>query len=170
MKHAALLLLAALAAPALTGCDGAPTAARGQQHTSGGIDIRKTGTANATAQGAYSIVFGTNTEDISFLVSNNGSSATSGWAMFYSHNAGVVAYINVTCLYVSNHVATFLGTVVASSDGTIVNDDAYWQVVDGSPDQSSTVSLAAHGDGPSCTTPGEFDLVNLSKGSLTVTP
>jgi hypothetical protein len=165
MMRAAFLVLALVAAAA---CDGGPTAARTPGHNPGSVQIRKTGTASATAQGAYSIVFGSNTEDISFLVSNSGSSVTSGWAMFYSHNAGVVAYISVSCLYVSNHVATFLGSVVASNDGTIVGDDAYWQVVDNSPDESSLVSLASAGNGPSCTTPGEFDLVNISSGGLTV--
>lgn len=166
MRRTAWLLLAALTLPAFASCDKAPTATKSNTH--GDIQVRRTGTANASAQGAVSFVFGTNTEDLSFVVSNNGSSVTTGWAMFYSHNAGVVAWINVTCLYKSGSTATFLGTVVASNSSSIIGDDAYWQVVDGSPDQASQVNLAGSGLGPSCTTPGEFDLVNITRGSLTV--
>jgi hypothetical protein len=55
-----------------------------------------------------------------------------------------------------------------SNDTSIEGKDAYWQVVDGSPDQASIVSLADAGTGPSCTTPGEFDLVNVAAGTITV--
>ena len=161
-----LLLLAVLAIPAITSCDRAPTASG--TRNADGVTILEGGTANASAVGVARYVFGATTLHLSFIVNNNGSSVTTGKALYYSSNANVVMVINVTCLNVSSGTATFLGTVLESNDTGIEGDDAYWQVVDGSPDQASLVSLADSGLGPSCTTPGEFDLVNVSLGDLVV--
>lgn len=167
MRRSTLLLVAALALPAAASCDGSPAASRSADNAT----IRRSGTANASAVGAVTFTYGFTTEDLSFAVFNNGSSTTTGFGLFYSHTADVVAAINVTCLHVSGtnpKTATFLGTIVQSSDSTIVGHDAYWQVQDGSTDYASLVSLAEGGNGPSCTTPGEFDLVAVTRGNITV--
>jgi hypothetical protein len=167
MRRIALALL--LLVPPLASCGdgGTPTAAR-RTGDVGEMEIRRTGTANASAQGVVTYTYGSSTADLSFIVSNNGSSVTTGWALYRSRGAGVIMAINVTCLHVSGNTATFLGTVTQSNDSGIIGNDAYWQVVDGSPDQASLINLAASGDGPSCTTPGEFDLANVSLGNLVV--
>jgi|GEM_PF-2145485 len=167
MRRIALALL--LLVPPLASCGdgGTPTAAR-RTGEAGGMEIRRTGTANASAQGVVTYTFGSSTADLSFIVSNSGSSVTTGWALYRSRGAGVIMAINVTCLHVSGNTATFLGTITQSNSAGLVGDDAYWQVVDGSPDQASLISLAEAGLGPSCTTPGEFDLVNVSLGDLVV--
>lgn len=167
MKRAAILLAAVLSSVALASCDRAPTSAAPAK-SAGGATVRRNGTASASAEGVVRFTFGSTTEDLSFLVSNSSGSVTTGYAMFWSHTAGVVGAITVTCLNVSGSTATFLGTVTASSDASIVGDDAYWQVVAGSPAESSLVNLAASGQGPSCTSPTEFDLVNVSKGHVTL--
>jgi hypothetical protein len=166
MRRIALALL--LLVPPLASCgeSGAPTAAAARG--AGEVEIRRTGTANASAQGVVTYTFGSSTADLSFIVSNNGSSVTTGWALYRSRGAGVIMAINVTCLHVSGNTATFLGTVAQSNSAGLVGDDAYWQVVDGSPDQASLINLADAGLGPSCTTPGEFDLVNITLGDLVV--
>lgn len=165
MRHPALVLLATLSIAASASCDAAPTAA---SRNAEGVTIRRTGTANASAVGVVRYTFGATTAHLSFIVSNNGSSVTTGKALYYSSNADVVAVIDVTCLHVSGNTATFGGTINESNDTSIEGDDAYWQVVDGSPDQGSLVNLAEAGLGPSCTTPGEFDLVNVSAGTIDV--
>ena len=166
MRRIALALL--LLVPTLASCGeggGTPTAAA---RTPGGVEVRRSGTANASAQGVVTYTFGSSTADLSFIVSNNGSSVTTGWALYRSRGAGVIIAVNVTCLHVSGNTATFLGTITQSNSAGLVGDDAYWQVVDGSPDQASLINLADAGLGPSCTTPGEFDLVNVSLGDLIV--
>jgi hypothetical protein len=165
MKRATLLLLAAVAIP-VASCDSAPTGtARAELGDAG---ISRTGTANSSAVGVVRYTFGATTAHLSFIVNNNGSSVTTGKALYYSSNANVVMVINVTCLNVSGGTATFLGTVLESNDTSIEGDDAYWQVQDGSTDYASLVNLAESGQGPSCTTPGEFDLVAVSAGTITV--
>ncbi|HEY0016329.1 MAG TPA: hypothetical protein VGC13_08425 [Longimicrobium sp.] len=165
MKHATLLLAAVLA-PAIASCDRAPspTAAR----TADEVTILETGTANASAVGVARYVFGATTAHLSFIVNNSSTSVTTGKALYYSSAADIVMDINVTCLHKSGGTATFLGTINESNDTSIEGKDAYWQVVDGSPDQASIVSLADPGQGPSCTTPGEFDLVNIAAGTIII--
>lgn len=164
MTRHARLLLALLAVPAVASCDRAPTTAR-EGRTTGSTEIRRTGTANASAVGAVKLSSG---YTLSFVVSNNGSSVTTGTALFYSPTADVVGAINVTCLSVSGGHAKLSGTVVSSNDSGIVGNDAYFEVQDGSPDQANTVNLAESGTGPSCLDSPEYDLVNVSAGSLTV--
>jgi hypothetical protein len=165
MKRAAILLAVALA-PVIASCDRAPTAAASRN--ADGITILETGTANASAVGVARYVFGATTAHLSFIVTNSSTSVTTGKALYYSSAADIVMDINVTCLHRSGGTATFLGTINESNDTSIEGKDAYWQVVDGSPDQASIVSLADAGMGPSCTTPGEFDLVNIAAGTITV--
>jgi hypothetical protein len=170
MRRPTFVLLA-LASLAAASCDGGPTtAARGPEL--GDITIRGTGTANATATGAFTFTFGASTQTQSFAVVNDGSSNTTGFATFYSHNADVVAAIQVTCLNVTGtnpKTATFLGTIIESSDPLIEGNDAWWQVIDGTPDQASLVNLAESGNGPSCTTPGEFDHASITRGAIILT-
>jgi hypothetical protein len=163
MRHAALGLLALLAIP-LASCDRAPTASAAARRPD--APVRLDGTANASAVGAVRFTFGTNLYDLSFVVSNNGASVTTGYAQFHSHNAGVIGAIDVTCLFVSGNTATFLGEVVESNDAGIIGLEASWQVTDGSPDFASQVNLAE--EGPDCTTPGEFDLAAVSAGIIEV--
>ncbi len=164
MRSFPLLLLAALAVPALGSCDRAPTAAR----TADGAPLL-TGTANAAATGVVRFPFGATTAHLSFIVNNSSGSVTTGKALYYSSNANVVAVINVTCLYKSGNTATFGGTVLESNDTSIEGDDASWQVQDGATtDYATLVNLAEAGNDPSCTTPGEFDLTAVSAGSVTV--
>jgi hypothetical protein len=165
MRNRALLLLASLALPAALSCDGGPTSTA---RTADGVGIVRTGTASSSATGVVRFTFGATTAHLSFIVTNSSTSATTGKALYYSSAANVVAVINVTCLNVSGGTATFLGTVLESNDASIEGKDAYWQVQDGSTDYASIVSLADAGFGPSCTTPGEFDLVAVSAGTLTV--
>jgi len=165
MRRAALLVAVALV-PAIASCDRAPTAAA--RRDADDVTILKTGTANASAIGVARYVFGATTAHLSFIVTNSSTSVTTGRALYYTSAAGVVLTVNVTCLHKSGGTATFLGTIDKSSDATLVGKDAYWQVVDGSPDQASIISLADAGQGPSCTTPGEFDLVNIAAGTITV--
>lgn len=165
MKRLAILLLGLSASAAVVSCDSAPTAA---PRTADDVTILETGTANASAVGVARYTFGATTAHLSFIVSNSSTSVTTGKALYYSSAADVVMEINVTCLYKSGGTATFLGTIGESNDTSIEGKDAYWQVVDGSPDQASIVSLADAGTGPSCTTPGEFDLVNIAAGTITV--
>lgn len=162
----ATLVLAVLSIPAIASCDRAPTAAA--TRSAEGITIQETGTANASAVGVARYVFGATTAHLSFIVTNSSTSVTTGKALYYSSAADIVMDINVTCLHKSGGTATFLGTINESNDTSIEGKDAYWQVVDGSPDQASIVSLADAGLGPSCTTPGEFDLVNIAAGTITV--
>jgi hypothetical protein len=133
-----------------------------------GVAIRETGTASASAVGVVRYTFGATTAHLSFIVSNSSGSVTTGKALYYSSNANVVMVINVTCLYKSGSTATFGGIVLESNDPSIEGDDASWQVQDGSTDYASLVNLAEAGLGPSCTTPGEFDLVAVSAGTITL--
>jgi len=165
MRHRAFALIAAMALPAIASCDRAPTAAR---ESAEGVAISETGTANATAIGNVRFTFGATTAHLSFIVSNNGSSVTTGKALYYSSNANVVMVINVTCLYKSGNTATFGGTVLESNDSSIEGKDASWQVQDGATDYATLINLADAGLGPSCTTPGEFDLTAVSAGTITV--
>ena len=163
MTRAALLLAATLA---VASCDRAPspTAARSADD----VTILETGTANASAVGVARYTFGATTAHLSFIVTNSSTSVTTGRALYYTSAADVVLTVNVTCLHRSGGTATFLGTIDESSDASLEGKDAYWQVVDGSPDQASLINIADSGTGPSCTTPGEFDLVNISAGTITV--
>lgn len=165
MKRLGILLTPLAGVAAIASCDSAPTASA---RTPDGITILETGTANASAIGVARYTFGATTAHLSFIVTNSATSVTTGKALYYSSAADVVLEINVTCLHKSGGTATFLGTVGESNDTSIEGKDAYWQVVDGSPDQASIVSLADAGTGPSCTTPAEFDLVNVAAGTITV--
>jgi hypothetical protein len=169
MRRPTFVLLA-LASLAAASCDGGPTTAREPEVDD--ITIRRTGTANATASGGITFSFGASTQTQGFAVVNSGSSVTTGFATIYSHNADISLAIQVTCLNVTGsgpRTATFLGTVIESSDASLEGKDASWQVVDGSPDQASLVNFADSGTGPSCTTPGEFDLVNITRGVIVLT-
>jgi phage tail sheath gpL-like len=165
MKRASLLLVAALA-PVIASCDSAPapTASR----SAGDVTISETGTANASAVGIVRYTFGATTAHLGVIVNNSATSVTTGRAVYYTSAADVVLTVNVTCLHKSGGTATFLGTIDESSDASLEGKDASWQVVDGSPDQASLINIADAGTGPSCTTPGEFDLVNVSAGNITV--
>lgn len=165
MKRLCIPLLTLAGAAVLVSCDGPPTAsARAPE----GVTILEAGTPDAGAVGVARYTFGATTAHLSFIVTNSSTSVTTGKALYYSSAADVVMEINVTCLHTSGGTATFLGTVGESNDASIEGKDAYWQVVDGSPDQASIVSLADPGQGPSCTTPAEFDLVNIAAGTITV--
>jgi hypothetical protein len=166
MRRATLVLAAVLSIPAIASCDRAPTAAGSRNADD--VTVLETGTANASAVGVARYVFGATTLHLSFIVTNSSTSVTTGRALYYSSNADIVSTINITCLHKSGGTATFLGTIDESSDPSLEGKDAYWQVVDSSPDQASIVSLADAGMGPSCTTPGEFDLVNIAAGTITV--
>ncbi|HEU0015613.1 MAG TPA: hypothetical protein VFQ45_18190 [Longimicrobium sp.] len=162
----AVILLTAVLVPALAACDQAPTSSNTRRVD--GATILKTGTANASAIGIARYVFGATTAHLGFIVNNNASSVTTGKALYYSSAANVVMVINVTCLHKSGGTATFLGTVLESNDASIEGRDASWQVVDAATDQATLINLAAAGTGPSCTTPGEFDLVNIAAGTIIV--
>lgn len=166
MKRAAFLLAAALA-PVIASCDRAPTAA-GSSRSADDITILETGTANASAVGVARYVFGATTAHLSFIVNNSSTSVTTGRALYYTSAADIVLTVNVTCLHKSGGTATFLSTIDESSDASLEGKDAYWQVVDGSPDQASLINIADTGTGPNCTTPSEFDLVNIAAGTITV--
>jgi hypothetical protein len=166
MRRVAILVAAALVST-IASCDRAPTAAAAGRNADD-VTILKTGTANASAVGVARYVFGATTLHLSFIVTNSSTSVTTGRALYYTSAADIVSTINITCLHKSGGTATFLGTIDESSDPSLEGKDAYWQVVDGSPDQASIVSLADAGQGPNCTTPGEFDLVNIAAGTITV--
>jgi hypothetical protein len=166
MRHAPLILAAALGISTLASCDGGPTAAPPSAH---GAEILAGSSANSSATGVARYVFGATTAHLSFIATTNGSSVASGKALYYSSNANVVMVINVTCLYVSSGTARFLGTVVESNDPGIEGYDAYWEVRDASPDQASLINLAESGTGPDCSTASEFDLVNIAAGTITAT-
>lgn len=162
----ATLLLPVLLGIAAASCDQAPTAAAARNADD--VTILETGTANASAVGVARYTFGATTAHLSFIVNNSSTSVTTGRALYYTSAADVVLTVNVTCLHKSGGTATFLGTIDESSDASLEGKDAYWQVVDGSPDQASLINIADSGTGPSCTTPAEFDLVNISAGTITV--
>jgi hypothetical protein len=166
MNRATLVLAAVLSIPAIASCDRAPTAAASRNADD--VTILETGTANASAVGVARYVFGATTAHLSFIVTNSSTSVTTGRALYYTSAADIVLTVNVTCLHRSGGTATFLGTIDESSDASLEGKDAYWQVVDGSPDQASLINIADSGTGPSCTTPGEFDLVNIAAGTITV--
>jgi hypothetical protein len=166
MKRILTLLLTLVGAVGIASCGSEPTSAGGR--SADDVTILETGTANASAVGVARYTFGATTAHLSFIVSNSSTSVTTGKALYYSAAADIVMEINVTCLNKSGGTATFLGTIGESNDTSIEGKDAYWQVVDGSPDQASIVSLADAGMGPSCTTPGEFDLVNIAAGTIIV--
>lgn len=165
MRRAALLLPAVLVA-AVASCDSTPTPTAARN--AGDVTISETGTANASAVGIVRFTFGATTAHLGVIVNNSSTSVTTGRAVYYTSAADVVLTVNVTCLHKSGGTATFLGTIDESSDASLEGKDASWQMVDGSPDQSSLINIADAGTGPSCTTPGEFDLVNVSAGSITV--
>ena len=165
MKRLTALLLTLAGTATLVSCDSQPT---GAARTADDVTILETGTANASAVGVARYVFGATTAHLSFIVTNSSTSVTTGRALYYTSAADVVLTVNVTCLHRSGGTATFLGTIDESSDASLEGKDAYWQVVDGSPDQASLINIADAGLGPSCTTPGEFDLVNIAAGTITV--
>lgn len=165
MKRIGTLLLTLLGAAGIASCGGEPTTAA---RTADDVAIVETGTANASAVGIVRFTFGATTAHLGVIVNNSSTSVTTGRAVYYTSAADVVLTVNVTCLHRSGGTATFLGTIDESSDASLEGKDAYWQMVDGSPDQSSLINIADAGTGPSCTTPGEFDLVNVSAGSITV--
>jgi hypothetical protein len=165
MKRLSTLLFTLAGAAGIASCDSQPTAAA---RTPDDITILEAGTANASAVGVARYTFGATTAHLSFIVTNSSTSVTTGRALYYTSAADIVLTVNVTCLHKSGGTATFLGTIDEASDASLEGKDAYWQVVDGSPDQASIISLADAGTGPSCTTPGEFDLVNIAAGTITV--
>jgi len=164
MKHAALILAAALAVPAFAGCDGAPTTARDGRST-GNTEIRHTGTANASVVAAFKLSSG---YTLGVVASNNSSSVTTGTAVLYSVTGDVAASIDIKCISKSGGHAKLSGTVNESSDPSIEGDDAYFEVVDAAIDQANTVNLAAAGDGPTCLSSPEYDLVNIAAGTVIV--
>lgn len=162
----ATLLLAAVLAAGVASCDEAPTPTA--TRSAGGVTISETGTANASAVGIVRFTFGATTAHLGVIVNNSSTSVTTGRAVYYTSAADVVLTVNVTCLHKSGGTVTFLGTIDESSDASLEGKDASWQMVDGSPDQSSLINIADAGTGPACTSPGEFDLVNVSAGNLVV--
>lgn len=165
MRRATLLLAAVLTA-GIASCDEAPTPTA--TRNAGGVTISETGTANASAVGIVRFTFGATTAHLGVIVNNSSTSVTTGRAVYYTSAADVVLTVNITCLNKSGSTVTFLGTIDESSDASLEGKDASWQMVDGTPDQSSLINIASAGTGPSCTTPGEFDLVNVSAGNLVV--
>jgi hypothetical protein len=164
MKHTALLLAAVLAVPAFAGCDKTPTAgARDRQ--AGSVDIRHTGTANASVVAAVRLSSG---YTLGVVASNNGSSVTTGTAVLYSVTGDVAASIDIKCISKSAGHAKLSGTVNESSDASIEGKDAYFEVKDAAIDQANTVNLADAGTGPTCLTPPEYDLVNIAAGTVIV--
>jgi len=160
MKHAALILAAVLA----VGCDKAPTtSARGRD--GGTVEVRHTGTASASVVAAFKLSSG---YTLGVVASNNASSVTTGTAVLYSVTGDVVASIDIKCISKSGGHAKLSGTVNESSDTGIEGDDAYFEVVDAAIDQANTVNLAAAGTGPTCLDSPEYDLVNISAGTVIV--
>jgi hypothetical protein len=162
MKAAALALLAALTIPAAS-CDRAPTAARAS--TPAGATIRKTGTASASVTAAVRLSSG---YTLGVVASNNGSSVTTGTAVAYSATGGVVLSVTINCISTSGGLAKLSGTVNKSSDASIVGDDAFFEVQDGTPDQANTINLAASGTGPTCQDSPEYDLTSIAAGTVIV--
>ncbi|MFL5383455.1 MAG: hypothetical protein ACJ8GN_13130 [Longimicrobiaceae bacterium] len=164
MRHAALILAAVLAVPAFASCDNAPTAgARGRD--AGSVDVRHTGTANASVVAAVKLSSG---YTLGVVASNSSSSVTSGRAVLYSVTGDVAASIDITCISKSGGHAKLSGTVNESSDTSIEGLDAYFEVVDAAIDQANTVNLAPAGTGPTCLSSPEYDLVNISAGVVIV--
>jgi len=161
MKHAALILAAVLV-PAFA-CDKAPTSA--SQRQAGDAGVRRTGTANASVVAAFRLSSG---YTLGVVASNNGSSVTTGTAVLYSVTGDVVASIDVGCISKSGGHAKLSGTVNESSDTGIEGMDAYFEVNDAAVDQANTVNLAAAGTGPTCLQSPEYDLVNISAGTIIV--
>jgi hypothetical protein len=162
MKALSLVLLAALVVP-VASCDRAPTAARSR--TPAEVGIRKTGTANASVVAAVRLSSG---YTLGVVASNNGSSVTTGTAVAYSATAGVVFSVTINCISTSGGHAKLSGTVNKSSDASIVGDDAYFEVQDGTPDMANTINLAAAGTGPTCLSSPEYDLTTIAAGQVTV--
>lgn len=164
MRHTALILAAVLAVPAFAGCDRAPTAAaRGRQD--GNVEIRRTGTANASVVAAVRLSSG---YTLGVVASNNGSSVTTGTAVLYSVTGDVAASIDIKCISKSGGHAKLSGTVNESSDAGIEGMDAYFEVNDAAIDQANTVNLAAATEGPTCLDSPEYDLVNIAAGTVIV--
>ncbi|HKP74183.1 MAG TPA: hypothetical protein VJT67_01515 [Longimicrobiaceae bacterium] len=161
MKRSALILAAVLV-PAFA-CDKAPTSA--SQRQGGNIEVRRTGTANASVVAAYRLSSG---YTLGVVASNNGSSVTTGTAALYSQTGDVAAAITITCISKSGGHAKLSGTVNESSDPSIEGMDAYFEVNDAAIDQANTVNLAAAGTGPTCLQSPEYDLANISAGTIIV--
>ncbi|HEX8905812.1 MAG TPA: hypothetical protein VF771_13260 [Longimicrobiaceae bacterium] len=162
MKTATLFLLAALAVPAAS-CDRAPTAARGR--TPSDVTIRKTGTASASVTAAVRLSSG---YTLGVVASNSSTSVTTGTAVAYSATGDVAFSVDIKCISRSGGHAKLSGTVNESSDASIEGMDAYFEVVDGVPDQANTINLAAAGTGPTCLDTPEYDLVNIAAGTVIV--
>ncbi|MBV9109935.1 MAG: hypothetical protein JO306_11055 [Gemmatimonadetes bacterium] len=162
MKAVALLLVAGLVIPAAS-CDRAPTAARNGTPAAG--SIRKTGTANASVVAAVRLSSG---YTLGVVASNNGSSVTTGTAVAYSATGGVAFSVAINCISKSGGLAKLSGTVNKSSDATIVGDDAFFEVQDGTPDMANTINLASSGTGPTCQDSPEYDLATISSGTVIV--
>jgi hypothetical protein len=164
MKHATLILAAVLAVPAFAGCDKAPTTSAGGRQA-GDVEVRRTGTANASVVAAVRLSSG---YTLGVVASNNGSSVTTGTAVAYSATGDVVLSVDVNCISKSGGHAKLSGTVNESSDPSIEGDDAYFEVNDAAVDQANTINLAASGTGPTCLQSPEYDLVNISAGTVIV--
>jgi len=163
MRHATLILAAVLL-PAFA-CDRAPTAASAGGSRAGSVEIRRTGTANASVVAAYRLSSG---YTLGVVASNNGSSVTTGTAVLYSVTGDVAASIDIKCISKSGGHAKLSGTVNESSDTGIEGMDAYFEVVDGVTDQANTVNLAAASTGPTCLDSPEYDLANIAAGVVIV--
>lgn len=163
MRHAALILAAVLAVPALASCDKAPTTSAGGRQAPD-VEVRRAGTPNASVVAAVRL---SNGYTLGVVASNNGSSVTTGTAVFYSATGDVVASMDVDCIATSGGHAKLSGTINESSDTGIEGFDAYFEVAEGTPDQAGTVILAEV-DGPTCLTPPEYDLQNIAAGTVIV--
>lgn len=159
------LLGAVLALPALASCDRAPTSAAREGRTAEGGEIRRTGTANASVAAAVRLSSG---YTLGVVASNNGSSVTTGTAVLYSATGDVAASVDITCISRSGGHAKLSGTVNESSDTGIEGQDAYFEVVDGTPDQANTGILSPAGTGPTCLQSPEYDLANIAAGTVIV--
>ena len=164
MKHAALIAAAVLAVPAFAGCDKAPTTSASGR-SAGNVDIRATGTANASVVAAVKLSSG---YTLGVVASNTSLSVTSGRAVLYSVTGDVAASIDINCISKASGHAKLSGTVNESSDASIEGMDAYFEVKDAAIDQANTVNLAAAGTGPTCLTPPEYDLQNIAAGVVLV--
>jgi hypothetical protein len=163
MRHAALILAAVLAVPAFAGCDKGPTtSARGRD--AGTVEVRRTGSANASVVAAFRLSSG---YTLGVVASNNALSVTTGTAVLYSATGDVAASIDINCISRSGGHAKLSGTVNESSDPSIAGYDAYFEVVDGTPDQAATVNLAED-FGPTCLDSPEYDLQNIAAGIIVV--
>jgi hypothetical protein len=163
MKRHALALVTLLAIPAIASCDRAPTAAAGTRQA-GGTEARRTGTANASVVAAVKL---SGNYTLGVVASNNGSSVTTGTAVFYSATGDVAASIDINCISKSGSHAKLSGTINESSDPSIEGYDAYFEVHDGVPDQAGKVILAED-FGPTCLDSPEFDLETIAAGTVTV--